>query len=288
MKAAGKIWVFFNKETKKKSKPLSLDNAQLFILGLSSSQQKTLYVWTPGWSQWEKLGDFLKKDSSYFVTTPEHISTKKKNSISDTDLTKTISIEVTEESITVDDSELLFSDKNPPNPLQKTNHHPSHNENNQPQSSTSNTNEFHGDQLLMENPKAFSLQSTVSKPTLQSTASEEKRKQERFNYTLEVILISKNGKTFRSQTDNISIGGASLVNPIPKDFFGIPFDLVIVNQMENDAKKSRILFKGKVISDISNTKRLTFIDPSRETVELLNQLLNLLARTKESPMKKAN
>ena len=71
MQSQGKIWIFYDRLKKKKSKPLSLVHAQATILNLLNKDTGRFYLWTPGWKEWAPLNKFLESDQAYFVITPE-------------------------------------------------------------------------------------------------------------------------------------------------------------------------------------------------------------------------
>ena len=71
MKTFGKIWIFYDKKKKKKSKVLNLVQAQSIILGVMSKDPERYVIWTPGWTEWVPLDKFLSTEQKYFVTTPE-------------------------------------------------------------------------------------------------------------------------------------------------------------------------------------------------------------------------
>jgi hypothetical protein len=67
MKTEGKIWILAETKTSKKTKPLSLVQAQMYILKLRKKDFATTLIWTPGWQNWILLQDFLDSDQTFFV-----------------------------------------------------------------------------------------------------------------------------------------------------------------------------------------------------------------------------
>ena len=96
----------------------------------------------------------------------------------------------------------------------------------------------------------------------------------RYNFAIEIILITKKGKTFRSESENISISGVKLKDAIPKEFLISDFTIIIVNKLEKDPKKARIHFNTKCVGDVSDSKRLVFINPDNKTQRALEEMIN--------------
>lgn len=132
--------------------------------------------------------------------------------------------------------------------------------------------DFHGDHLNLDTKKV---------PPPKANPLSEKRTSIRYVAALDVILVSKSGKTFRTISLNISMTGILLEAPIPKEFFGGVFDLIIGNRMEPDPKKNRFMFRGKLVGDLADPKRLTFVEPTKETATQLQALLQSLESNHE-------
>ena len=74
MQATGKVWLFYNSQTKKQTKPLSIVHCASHSFDFSKAKElKFIFIWTPGWENWQKLEAFLKLRSKYlcFAPTPE-------------------------------------------------------------------------------------------------------------------------------------------------------------------------------------------------------------------------
>lgn len=250
MITTGQIWVFYNRLSKKKSKPMTLVQAQMTVLGLKVSQTPKFFIWTPGWTEWQRLDAFLKVNQSFFAVAPSRISQKAKNSTTESTSTSSAEIEIPEGGTLVT--------------------HIGENENTE-FSVDYNQFDFHGDHLNLDKevppPKANPLS--------------EKRTSIRYVAALDVILVTKGGKTFRTISLNISMTGILLEAAIPKEFFGGVFDLIIGNRMEPDPKKNRFLFRGKLVGDLTDPKRLTFVEPTKETAAQLQSLLQSLESYQE-------
>lgn len=102
---------------------------------------------------------------------------------------------------------------------------------------------------------------------------QDRRIDERHEFKIEVILLSKSGKTFRTHSMNISMGGTLLKDEIPKEFMHIRFDLILVNRFEKDPKKGRLHFQGRVVGDYTDPRRLMFLDSDQETQKRLEIML---------------
>ena len=280
MKAKGLIWIFFDREAQRKTKPLTLVDAQMLVLGLKNNQIARFFVWTPGWTQWSKLEEFLDTDQKFFAIAPTKISSKsQKNSRSAefTNVTKTTK-SGTSATIFISDSNSVLTN------IQEKRISKKNKSESDPQN-TSNVEidyeifDFHGDHLKMQSSAG---------PKKSITKLSEKRRDLRLDYAFEVVLVSKNGKSFRSTSLNISMGGTFLENPIPREFLGKPFDLIIINKFETDPKKNRLLFKGRVVGDINDPRRLSFVDPAKETSDRLQELLLMFPDLSEMSQKAKN
>ena len=70
MTAFGKIWIFYDKKKSKKSKALTLVQAQSTLLSLINKDPQRYYIWTPGWEEWVPLDQFLSTKQTYFALMP--------------------------------------------------------------------------------------------------------------------------------------------------------------------------------------------------------------------------
>ena len=67
MKTSGKIWLFYDAEKKVQSKPMSVVQAQVFLLSLKKKDFQKFFLWTPGWAEWICIGEFIQSKQTYFV-----------------------------------------------------------------------------------------------------------------------------------------------------------------------------------------------------------------------------
>lgn len=269
MKYPGKIWVFYDSKTKMQSKPLNQTQAQALILNLLKQKTTNIYIWTPGWKEWTEMHLFLESEQDIFVVPPSF-----KNKIDDkTQLITQISDEKTilsKTQVLNDDATRAFEDS------QKTF-----------TEAISNTvtkkvdygyffPDFRADQIdlnINKLPRKASIKGDQTSSQI-SSVSNERRDRVRFNFKLEILLVSKSGKTFRSESDNISMGGIKLLDKIPKEFIFSDFNVVIINKLEKDPKKTRIHFNTKCVGDITDPCRLVFVNPDKKNRELLEKLIN--------------
>jgi hypothetical protein len=116
-------------------------------------------------------------------------------------------------------------------------------------------------------PKKVAGAETPPKPKPVLTGAE-RRIQHRFEVDLRIILISK-GKSFRSISKDVSLGGMKLKNKIPPEFTGEK----CVAYISNLDSKENIEVTCQVFSDPKDPCRLQFADAQAEQLQLLNQWL---------------
>jgi hypothetical protein len=71
MKSQGKVWIFFDKITNEKTKPLGLAHAQAQVLEFQGQDLSQFLVWTPGWAKWVPLDQYLNSSQKYFMLLPD-------------------------------------------------------------------------------------------------------------------------------------------------------------------------------------------------------------------------
>lgn len=123
-------------------------------------------------------------------------------------------------------------------------------------------------------------------PAATSPGHDNRRSSERHEFKIEVILLSKTGKTFRTQSMNISLGGTLLKDEIPKEFLHIRFDLILVNKFEKDPAKGRLHFQGRVVGDYMDPRRLMFLESDTETQRRLEIMLRSYLEQRKDAKKK--
>jgi len=284
----GKIWIFYDSKNKKQSKPLNLTQAQALILNLAQKKNFQAYIWTPGWDEWMDLKSFLEVDQDYFVVPP---SIKKKN-LDKTSVTKTltrfresktaINTSVTEnfektllvpidpENLVVKEHKATFTEVSKDAPNKKVDYGYFY-----PDFKAENI-DLDITRLKGRLKTASQAESTPAETNvkLESSVSADRRENIRYNFAIEVILITKKGKTFKSQSENISISGVKLKEPIPQEFLMTDFSVIVANKLEKDPKKARIHFNSKCVGDVSDPKRLVFLNPDQKSQRVLEEMIS--------------
>jgi len=288
MVQTGKIWIFYDSKNKKQSKPLNLTQAQALILNLAQKKNFQAYIWTPGWDEWVDLKSFLEVDQDYFVVPP---SIKKKNlditSVTET-LTRLRDSQTQTSTATVTDN----FDKTALIPLDPNNlvvKEPKPTFTEVSKNATPNAKvdygyffpDFRAENIdlditrikgrLKSAPQATPVTETVK---IESSVSADRRESIRYNFAIEIILITKKGKTFKSQSENISVSGVKLKDPIPPEFLMTDFSVIIYNKLEKDPKKARIHFNSKCVGDVSDSKRLVFLNPDAKSQKVLEEMIS--------------
>ncbi|MES3039327.1 MAG: PilZ domain-containing protein [Bdellovibrionota bacterium] len=251
-KSQGQIWLFFNRETKKKRKPLNYSEAQMFILGMKVNDLSNYAIWTPGWNQWQKLSRFLRSNQKYFVLAPHiPIPDSKPSQRGSQKVRTNTALDLTRPGYT----DVSF-DRPPP-----------------PKEWIPGTDQDYRAELMeMAAPPI---------PIRISQNFSEKRREERHNCKLEIVLMTATGSFFRTFSRNISLSGTLLGDPLPPAFLRQTFDLMVVNPLEKNPTRNKIVFQGRIIGDIMDGRRLTFVNPSDESMSRLQTLLyDYLAKQK--------
>lgn len=123
-----------------------------------------------------------------------------------------------------------------------------------------NFRDFHGDDLTISGvPKPPSLAFGI-----------DRRGARRHEKHIEVLIAGK-GKSFRTQTINVSLSGLMLEKPIPIEMQGGSFEIVFYFQ-SNKIKK-QMVFQGKVSGDLKDRRRLVFGELSPNNHKLLTEIL---------------
>ena len=293
MKTSGKIWLFYDAEKKVQSKPMSVVQAQVFLLSLRKSDFLKFFLWTPGWAEWICIRDFIKSDQTYFVLgkppkpdekindpVPAHPGKSHKKPVEpnefDDDKTQTAILSAPETVSGVDSpyTQVVTGQK----PLQQSDFGYYH-------------QDFNGDDLDLSQIRKIKGEARKKplqeKPALAKASSgSDRRRDERHNFKIEVVLVSKY-KSFRTYSRDISLSGTQLEDEIPKDFLNFPFDLIIVNPYEKDPTKSRLLFRAKIVGDMTDPRRLMFIEQDVEMTLKLDALLKAYVAYQEHLRKSA-
>ncbi len=259
MKTQGKVWIIYDAETKTQTKPMSVVQAQVTLLSLSSKDPGKYFLWTPGWENWVCVREFLESDQTYFVFA-EPPKPADFAPIDDT-VTATHNAPATNHA----DSRYtqVVVGETPMKQEEIGGYH---------------MKDFNGDELDLAKIKKIKPESTKKKaepapsPNTQTSGGAERRRDPRHNFKIEVVLVSKI-RSFRTYSKNISLSGTMLEDEIPRDFLNKPFDLIIVNPFEADPSKARLLFRAKIVGDMTDPRRLMFIEQDVAMTLRLDALL---------------
>lgn len=263
MKSEGKIWVIFDAEANKKTKPLSLVQAQMMILTFKVRNLHNYYLWTPGWTEWQPLSQFLGSGQKYFVQAqpPEPLMAKERQKSThakpqvDDDRTQKIRPEDSNPNTNPHFTTVVAADD-----LKGTDYGYYYSEAN-------------GDDLTLSDiPKKPSMDIMVSRRTLGSP--KDRRVSPRHDFKIEAVLLTKKGTSFRTHSRNISLTGTLLEDEIPKEFLHRPFELILVNKFEKDSRKCRVHLTGKIIGDFADPRRLMFLEQDDKDKAKLAKLIN--------------
>lgn len=107
----------------------------------------------------------------------------------------------------------------------------------------------------------------------------------RHDFKIEVLLVAKNGKSFRSYSKNISLSGTLLEDNIPFDYYGELFDVIIMNRYAKEVINSRVQIKGKTVGD-GVSRRIEFSDYSENIKTKLIFLLHEYIEHQKNSLKK--
>lgn len=239
MKTQGKIWVFFNSETKNQSKPLSLVQAQAYLLKMDSENFHEIFLWTPGWTSWVRVSDFLKTQQNYFAI--EKPSVPELETPADENIENTITASHSFTASELDADSPYTHVHTGPAEKCLTDYGYYH-------------QDFNGDELDLSKIRKLKKGAKKKKKSESST-----KKMTSHHSKIELVLVSKAG-SFRSHSHSISLNGAYLETEIPKEFLNQPFDLIIVNPFDNDPRTARLLFRAKIVGDLADARRLLFIE----------------------------
>lgn len=265
MSTAAKTWVLLDGITKIQSQPLPTEQLQLAILKMNERDWTRFYVWTAGWANWQLLRDFLNSEQREFAlpgapvseenvkahiqaqiqNKNKNLQQQQKQQEEDT-VTKGAHWEPNNKAMTMVNSEDTYSDV--ANHMQK---------------------DFNGDHLDIE--KAH------HKPpdplNFKEISEAYKNRAERHELKIEILLISQKGKTFKSYSKNISLSGSLLEDNIPFDFYGLQFDLVVVNRNPSNPQNGRVQVRAQTVGD-GLTQRVRFINVTEMQKQRLMNLLN--------------
>lgn len=106
-------------------------------------------------------------------------------------------------------------------------------------------------------------------PLKSEILAEDRRTQKRFNVDLRIILISK-GRSFRSISQDVSLGGMKLKNKVPVEFSAQE----CVAYISNADSKENIEMVCQVIADPSDSRRVQFTNADAQQLKRLSKWLS--------------
>lgn len=87
------------------------------------------------------------------------------------------------------------------------------------------------------------------------------------------VLICNHKKSFRTHSENVSMTGVLLADEIPKEFADGPFDIILI-QERDPAFKKHILFRGGLVLDQKDHRRIFFKEMAEDSISTLYSLID--------------
>lgn len=293
MSTTDKTWVLLDGITKIQSQPLQTEQLQLAILKLSERDWTRFYVWTQGWSNWQLLKDFLnsdQKDFAVFGTPASEENVKAHIHAQIAHRQQKVTIQPIQQEDTVTQAAIPTQAKQPYQKQKQKQQQPA--AKNKAMTMVSSTEEtltpaHHMEQDFNGDTLDEKVHNKPPQPIDFKEISEAyKNRAERHELKIEVLLITQKGKTFKSYSKNISLTGSLLEDNIPFDFYGVQFDLIVVNRNSLNPQNSRVQMRAVTVGD-GLTQRVRFVSPSETLKQRLMNLLNDYL-TKQTQIKKTS
>jgi len=264
MSTTGKTWVLLDGITKIQSQPLQTEQLQLAILKLSERDWTRFYVWTQGWANWQLLKDFLNSDQKDFAVTGTQASEENVKAHIHAQIAsrKKVTIQPQQQEDTVT----------------KAAQYPQKQAQGKAMTMVSSTEETLVPESMEKDYNGDTIdESAYHKPPqaldFKEISEAYKNRAERHELKIEILLISQKGKTFKSYSRNISLTGSLLEDNIPFDFYGVQFDLIVVNRNSLNPQNGRVKVRAETVGD-GLTQRVRFVTPSETLKQRLMNLLN--------------
>jgi len=260
---ANKTWILLDNLTKIQSQPISLDDLKLAIARLPKHEYIRYFIWTTGWQNWQPLNEYLESDQKTLSVTLQSV----------TDLKNPTPLNQNDNTLTQTKLDFTSSQN------EKTVHHENTysaqssltyattSDYQKPDKNLINKNDYNGDLIEAKAP-------TVNHLNFKSINDPYHARSERHEFKIEILLINKKNKTFRSFSKNISLSGTLLEEVVPIDFYDDNFDLVVVNRNPTNTLNARVQLRAEVIKNEGLTQRITFISMTPIQKQRLKDLLN--------------
>jgi hypothetical protein len=246
METEGQLWIIYDTQNKRQSKPLNLLKAQKFIISLKSEDYSRYLVWTPGWEKWITVQNFLSSPQSYFTVPPKEGLPEEAKKSSHDKQARQKREPVEEDTVTQTMTRTVYTDFDKSVDAQQNGYW----------------------------AKDFSIQDVnmnQKKVQLQDLAHSERRKKPRHDLRIEVILFTEK-KSFKTTSTNISITGILLNEEMPKDMLNHPLQVILINKLDPNPSTNKLFFDGKIAGDILNPRRVSFLNMTDEMVKKLDSL----------------
>lgn len=254
MESKPTMWIVYDSITKIQSQPLTAEQLQMAVLRMHEKDWDRFHIWTESWENWQPLRAFLKNNQNNFLNvinipskrmSEETIKRQIEKNMDPLKSSKSIHDTVTKSATKVRTS----------SEFTKT-------------SFNTDSNVADMDLLNLESikpPTDIDFKKISSKGY--------KHRSTRHELKIELILVAKNGRTFRSYSQNISLSGSLLEDNIPFEFSGNVFELLVVNRFAKDPQLARLSLKGKIVGE-GISRRIQFEGMSDQLNNKLTALLN--------------
>jgi hypothetical protein len=245
------FWIVLDSVTKIQSQPLTDEQLQSSVMRMQEKDWDRFFIWTESWEKWQPLRAFLKTSDKNFLGL---LNITKKPEVNEATITKSVTYVRT-------DSEATSTSYRP---------------------ARGKDIEMDIDQVKsgqQKPPEDLNFKKIKDKEDFKARST-------RHDLKIEILLISKTGKTFRSYSRNISLTGSLLEDNVPFDYYGEVFDVIVVNRYAKDLAYSRVQVKGITVGD-GVSRRIQFEPMSDHTKNRLTVLLNEYLENQKNVAKKA-
>lgn len=272
-----KNWILLDNLTKIQSQPVSTQELENVISRMPKSELGRYFIWTSGWKNWQPLKEYLESDQKTFsmalqkIDVPSDYSlyntqTRTQNIISDKkEKQSAYDVFILDDNTSTNTSADDFKKESTESRPQELNELMSQQE----KLKTS----LHKEANISQSHKQLSTEG-LNNLNLKDINTPYHNRSERHEFKIEILIINKHNKTFRSYSKNISLSGTLLEDYIPSDFYADNFDLVVVNRHPTNSLNSRVQVKAAVIKNENQSNRVTFVELTSIQKQRLKDLLN--------------
>ncbi len=291
MKSQGQIWVFFNVRSQVQTSPLAQGDAHFFVLKMARKEIRHYLAWTPGWKTWVPLKEILRVYPQFFplppapsdqddevtdITSPTSVNDDKTVTDPKVRLKTVANSKVRKDTVT---NSKIRKDTVTNSSFGEITYTEITLDNEPPQLA----GDFEPDGVNWDKTPALPQLDKAVKPT---ASSDDRRIYKRFPHRIEIVIMTKKGRSFRSSSQNISLGGALLREPVPQDLLRDVMDVVIINPFPDKSSPSHLLFKGRVVGDSKEPRRLMFYDISPEVQKKMATIFEVYKKKYKEHKKK--